>query len=276
MRAVVAWGVLVVLGTYAAAPALLILAAYGVWKRRFSRPMRVAFGLSCLALWPGLWNFGLLTIEFPADLETTEPSAIVRLPSDARLRVGWGGDRIESNYHATVPDQRWAYDLLIEPMGLGSTDLEDYGCFGTPVVAPVSASVHQATDGAADQIPGDVSREFEHPAGNMVVLELERRTYLLIGHLREGSVRVRPGDFVEEGELIGECGNSGNTSEPHIHIHHQRQDPRRSIVNFAEGLPLYFRDHDGDPMPEGGVAKRDGKWIPTGAIVQHVGASSSM
>ena len=76
---------------------------------------------------------------------------------------------------------------------------------------------------------------------------------------------------VEEGEVIGECGNSGNTSEPHIHIHHQRQDPTVFPVNFAEGLPLYFRDHDGPPMPVGGI-KVEGETITaTGDVVQHVG-----
>ena len=46
---------------------------------------------------------------------------------------------------------------------------------------------------------------------------------------------------MKEGDVIGRCGNSGHTSEPHIHIHHQRQKPAASgPVNFAEGLPLFF------------------------------------
>ena len=54
-----------------------------------------------------------------------------------------------------------------------------------------------------------------------------------------------------------------------IHIHHQRQDPRNRPLNFSEGLPLYFRDHDGAAMPEGGVKVSNGKVILTGATVKH-------
>ena len=77
------------------------------------------------------------------------------------------------------------------------------------------------------------------------------------------------GESLQEGQPIGRCGNSGNTSEPHIHIHHQRQDPAAYPVNFAEGLPLFFRDHDGPPTPEGGVRHRNGELVATGIAVRH-------
>jgi hypothetical protein len=104
-----------------------------------------------------------------------------------------------------------------------------------------------------------------------VVIQLETGTYLVIAHLKEESVAVQAGDRVAEGSVIGQCGNSGNTSEPHIHIHHQRQDPAVYPLNFAEGLPLFFRDHDGSPMPLGGF-KMDGDTpVATGDVVQHAG-----
>lgn len=151
---------------------------------------------------------------------------------------------------------------------LGSARLEDYGCYGTPVIAPVAALVHHAEDGAPDEIPG-VGTNREAPLGNHVVLKLETGTYLILAHLKQGSVVVGVADQVSEGQPIGLCGNSGNTSEPHIHIHHQRQDPRQFPINFAEGLPLYFRDHDGVPMPEGSIEIVDGRPILTGATVKH-------
>lgn len=274
MRAVAGWVALVTAGQILVPLSALALLAYGIWKRRFSRPMQITCVLALLALWPGLWGFGILTIAFPFDLETSRPAATVRLPSDEVLRVGWGGDRLATNYHAFTPDQRWAYDLLIEPALHGSERLEDYGCYGTPVVAPVSARVHHAQDGAPDEIPGKVSMNFKNPVGNAVMLELQTGTYLVIAHLKPNSVLVKAGDDVAEGDRIGECGNSGNTSEPHIHIHHQRQDPKDRPVNLSEGLPLYFRDHDGDPMPEGGLEKRDdGRYVMTGATVRHVGTA---
>jgi hypothetical protein len=173
------------------------------------------------------------------------------------------------NYHAITPDQRWAYDLLVEPYLSGSSELADYGCYGVPVLAPASGHVTRAHDGEPDQVPGQVSNNFTAPLGNHVIIELPTGTYLVLAHLREGSVVVETGDTVEEGQPLGECGNSGNTSEPHIHIHHQRQDPTEFPINFANGLPLYFRDHDGPPMPEGGVRVEDGQTIAVGAVVQH-------
>ena len=198
------------------------------------------------------------------------PSATVRLPTDKRARVVWGGDSIKTNYHAAVPDQRWAYDLVVEPYSTGSTKLEDYGCYGTPVLAPAHGVITDAHDGEKDEMPGDVPEDVATPEGNHVAIRMDSGTYLLIAHLKTGSVKVKTGDTVEEGQQIGECGNTGNTSEPHIHIHHQRQDPAVFPINFAEGLPLYFRNHDGKPMPVGGVRFEDGKPIADGDIVQNV------
>jgi hypothetical protein len=210
-------------------------------------------------------------VAFPASLENTGPEARIRVPADGPLKVGWGGDTLATNYHAATPDQRWAYDLLVEPYAHGSERLEDYGCYGIPVLAPISGLVTLAHDGEPDAVPGVISNNFLAPAGNHVVIKLETGTYLLIAHLKPGSILVKPGDTVTEGQKIGECGNSGNTSEPHIHIHHQRQDPAVFPINFAEGLPLYFRDHDGEPMPEGGI-ELDGDTVTlTGDTIQHLG-----
>lgn len=274
MAAVIGWVLLISAGQLPAPLSLLVLAVHAIRKRRFSRPMWTTLALALVALWPALWGFGLLTITFPSSLEGSEPSATVRLPSDEPLRVFWGGDRVAANYHAAYPDQRWAYDLVVEPAAHGSESLEDYGCYGTPVVAPVSGHVHHATDGAPDHSPGQVSGDFANPTGNTVVLRLETGTYLIIAHLKTGSVLVETGAEVEEGDPIGACGNSGNTSEPHIHIHHQRQDPRIFPINIAEGLPLYFRDHGGPAMPEGGFdVDADGSVVLTGAVVQHGAAA---
>ena len=270
MLAVYGWQALVALGQLLAPLTILVLMVHAIRKRRFSRPMWVTLVLALVTLWPGLWGFGVLVLPFPYDLEQSAPPATVRLPSDETIRVAWGGDRLATNYyHASTPDQRWAYDLVVEPAAHGSENLEDYGCYGTPVVAPVSARVHYSTDGAPDHTPGAVSNDMRNPGGNTVVLALDTGTFLLIAHLKNGSVLVEAGDKVREGDPIGACGNSGNTSEPHIHIHHQRQDPQNRPFNFSEGLPLYFRDHDGAAMPEGGFEVNNGQVILTGAIVKH-------
>ena len=273
MAAIIGWSLLITTGQTLAPLSVLALVVHAVRIRRFSRPMWATLVLAPVALWPGLWGFGLLTFTFPYSLESSGPSATVRLPSNERLRVLWGGDRVATNYHAAAPDQRWAYDLTVEPAVHGSENLGDYGCYGTPVVAPVSGRVHHAADGTPDHPPGQPSNDLENPTGNTVVLRLESGTYLIIAHLKAGSVRVEMGGEVKEGDPIGACGNSGNTSEPHIHIHHQRQDPRVFPLNLAEGLPLYFRNHGGPAMPEGGFDRDPaGNILLAGAVVQHAGA----
>ena len=269
MRKITAWYLMQIVPPLLGFIMLVSIVIYAVIKRRFSGLWKITLLVSLVSLAPGILL--VKPIAYPASLESTTPSATVRLPADVPLRVVWGGDSIETNYHAAVPDQRWAYDLLVEPYLTGSSNLEDYGCYGIPVVAPVSGLVTNAHDGEPDEVPAITSNNVIAPTGNHVVIQLETGTYLVIAHLKQGSVVVKTGDTVEEGQVIGECGNSGNTSEPHIHIHHQRQDPTVFPINFAEGLPLYFRDHDGAPMPVGGVKVEGDVITATGDVVQHMG-----
>ena len=75
--------------------------------------------------------------------------------------------------------------------------------------------------------------------GNHVVLDLGDGVHAVLAHLRRGSVRVRPGDRVAAaGQPLAACGNSGNSSEPHLHF--QLMD--HPSVLLAAGLPMAF-DH---------------------------------
>ena len=185
------------------------------------------------------------------------------------MRVIWGGDAAAGNQHAITSDQRWAYDLMIEPYLTGSATLADYGCYGVPVVAPIGGTVVQAISDEPDAKPGSISGNVTAPSGNHVVIEVADGGHLIIAHLKPDSVTVRSGDRVNEGQVIGACGNSGNTSEPHVHIHYQRQHPKDVRMNFAEGLPLYFRDHGGPAMPSGGLTLDGEQVVPIGDIIEH-------
>jgi len=69
--------------------------------------------------------------------------------------------------------------------------------------------------------------------GNYVILDLGESRYALYGHLMPGSLRVKPGDRVRHGEVIGRLGNSGNSTGPHLHFH--LSDRNQPLA--AEGLP---------------------------------------
>jgi hypothetical protein len=268
MRKVYAWHLLHLFLPVTGLVGLVYSIVRLVVLKRFDRLVKITGLVSLLAMVPALMM--VFPVTYPASLEHMSPSVTVRLPANVPLKVGWGGDTKQVNYHVVVPDQRWAYDFLVEPYLSGSTDLADYGCYGVPVVAPAAGIVSSAHDGEPDMLPGQASNNYTAPTGNYLVIQLnETGTYLVIAHLKQGSVAVTAGQRVEEGQIIGQCGNSGNTSEPHIHIHHQRQDPSLYPINFAEGLPLYFRNHDGEQMPEGGFDMIDGTPVPNGATVTH-------
>ena len=122
-----------------------------------------------------------------------------------------------------APDQRHAWDILVWRNGGthrgDGKRLTDYWAFGRPILAPAPARVIEAVDGLPDNVPGHMDPQ--HAAGNHVVLDLGHGEYALIAHLRHGSVAVKVGDRVRTGQLLGRCGNSGNTSEPHVHFHVQ-------------------------------------------------------
>lgn len=85
--------------------------------------------------------------------------------------------------------------------------------------------------------------------GNHVIIRIAPRTYAVVAHLRRRSVRVRPGDRVRAGQTIAECGNTGNTTEPHVHV--QLSDSAHPA--FAAGVPMAFSLADGTTgVPAGG------------------------
>jgi Peptidase family M23 len=73
--------------------------------------------------------------------------------------------------------------------------------------------------------------------GNHVIIKIAPGTYAIVAHLRRGSVKVRRGERVSAGQVIAECGNTGNTTEPHVHV--QLSDS--SHPAFAAGVPMAFR-----------------------------------
>ncbi|WP_286929582.1 MULTISPECIES: M23 family metallopeptidase [Aeromicrobium] len=84
-------------------------------------------------------------------------------------------------------------------------------------------------------------------AGNHVVIAMgDGGPFVLLAHLRQGSVRVAVGDEVVEGRAVGACGNSGNSTQPHVHL----QVTDSIEWNVARGLPLAFRGPDGPTLPD--------------------------
>src|SRR3546814_21165157 len=74
--------------------------------------------------------------------------------------------------------------------------------------------------------------------GNHVIVDHGDGTYVAYAHLRRGSLLVGVGDRVQAGQPLGEVGNSGNSSEPHLHV--QLTDSPH--VTDAAGVPFTWSD----------------------------------
>ena len=176
-----------------------------------------------------------------------------------------GGSEISINAHlmtmdAAVPrfrawrGQSYGVDFVeidlfgLRTHGVQPSEPSAYFIYEAEVIAPCAGVVVAALDGLPDMHPPRVDRE--HMAGNHVLLRCSDADVLL-GHFRPGSVRVALGARVRAGDHIALVGNSGNTGEPHLHIHAQRQGP--------PGAPW-----SGDPLP----IRFDGRFLVRGARVQ--------
>lgn len=145
--------------------------------------------------------------------------------------VASGGSTIALNRHlATRDSDTWrgqsrGVDLVkVDSLGrrahgIAPENPEDYFIFGEPVIAPCVGSVVATRDDLVDQRVPQVDRE--NPAGNYVLLQCGA-SQVLLAHLRQRSVVVKQGDRVELGTPLGRVGNTGNSSEPHLHLHAQR------------------------------------------------------
>ncbi len=116
---------------------------------------------------------------------------------------------------------RYAVDFVIADekgqtfQGEG-TRLEDYYCFGKPVLSPVRGRVVSLANDIQDNVPGTVNETQNW--GNYVLIYDERGFYVLLAHFQKGSIKVKEGQWVEQGQLLGLCGNSGYSPQPHLHV----------------------------------------------------------
>lgn len=253
----VSWGLLKLFLPFIGIPAfvlyfILLLISFKVKKYILRRAIALLW--SAVIAFPLLFTMNVILLAYPANIEKVSPSVTVGWPLKDPTVVAWGGDQPAVNLpHVGWASERWAYDLVMEPYDTGHAELESYGIWNKEVVAPASGIVVAAYDDEGDILPN--TEEFKSAEGNHVYIKMdESGTYLLLNHFKKDSITVKTGDHVNQGEVIGHVGNSGSTSEPHLHIHHQRQDPTKGVFPiFAEGLPLYFDGTDAQPMPVKGT-----------------------
>lgn len=228
---------------------------YRVYERiaqfdRYNGPVQIQWTLDASQL---IYGFFVRPVpqESPSRYLDYQTKIQLHLPFRGAWYVYWGGRSVRDNYHAAYQDQRFAYDFLMIKNGSthtgDGTKNEHYHCFDKPIIAPAAGTVVVAVDTIPDNIPGTMNPL--QPLGNHVIIDHGDNEFSFLAHLEEGSVAVTRGDIVQAGQLIGRCGNSGNSSEPHVHYHLQNTE----VFSKGEGLPAPFRSYlaDGNAMNRG-------------------------
>jgi hypothetical protein len=185
----------------------------------------------------GLWFLPHVS-EIPVPEEHT---AVLELPFDGEWKVFWGGDTEEQNHHHSVASQKYAFDLLrVDKNGKRyknqGEENEDYFAFGKKVLAPADGVVTEVIRGVRDNRPGSMNPY--SALGNTVFIEHGKNEVSVLAHFKQKSILVKVGDKVRKGQPLGLCGNSGNSSEPHIHYHLQNTP----IIQDGAGIKCVFEN----------------------------------
>jgi murein DD-endopeptidase MepM/ murein hydrolase activator NlpD len=115
----------------------------------------------------------------------------------------------------------------------------DYPIFGENVLSPVSGVIFRIVDKIEDNVP--YSGKYPYNTGNTVIIR-NGNLYMLLGHLKTGSIKVNEGDTIKEKEIIAEVGNSGYSERPHLHMQYIRSETE----NFwkGKGVSIQYKDRN--------------------------------
>lgn len=118
----------------------------------------------------------------------------------------------------------------------------DYHCYGADLLAVAAGTVIEARDGIPEGVPPNnyAATTVQHIFGNCVILDIGGGRYAAYAHIIPGTVKVGIGDTVVQGQVLGNLGNSGNSTAPHLHFH--LCNGRDGLD--SEGLPFSFAQYD--------------------------------
>jgi len=171
------------------------------------------------------------------------------LPFTGKWNVYNGGVTKELSHSWGIVSQRYAYDFIIfdddgdvfsggDYKRKNATLVEKYHCYARDIIAAADGVVVKVSNGHPDsRTNGQMAYcNTWDLRGNFVVIQHKDCEYSLSSHLMPDSITVKAGDMVKQGDVIAKCGNSGNSSEPHLHF--QLQTSKNFF--FAVGLPIEF------------------------------------
>ncbi|MCL2619670.1 MAG: M23 family metallopeptidase [Defluviitaleaceae bacterium] len=165
------------------------------------------------------------------------------LPFNGEWTVFNGGADAGMSHSWNIVSQRYAYDFIIMDNEGKSFDgdvksLQSYYCYDKDIIAPADGVVVKVSNKHRNsRVNGTkVFCDTWDIRGNFVIIKHADGEFSVSAHLLPRSITVRKGDEVKQGQIIGKCGNSGNTSEPHLHF--QLQSSKSFFL--SAGLPISF------------------------------------
>ena len=172
-----------------------------------------------------------------------KPQTLYKLPFSGRWTVANGGINRETSHSWYICNQRYAYDFFIDENGKtfhgDGKNVSDYFCYGKPVLSPADGIVVEIKNLYEDTpIPEwqEILCSASDIRGNYIIIQHTKHEYSTIAHIKKDSFCVKVGDKIYRGQQIACCGNSDNTSEPHIHFQVQQG---KSFL-FSASLPIWF------------------------------------
>lgn len=178
------------------------------------------------------------------NIDSYMPATGYSLPFTGEWYIGNGGVTKNTSHSWDILPQRFAYDFnIMDSEGKSyhgdKEDLHSYYCYGKDILAPADGIVVSAKSNFPDcRIMSNGQPDPDTPdiGGNRIIIKHSPSEYSAICHLMPGSVKVKIGQAVKRDDVIAKCGNSGNTTEPHIHFQLQNTSHFYSCI----GLPILF------------------------------------
>jgi hypothetical protein len=166
------------------------------------------------------------------------------LPFEGEWTIVNGCFTKEFSHSWDIPTQRYAYDfIMMDESGKSYQGdfkkVDSYYCYEKAILSPADGVVEEVVNESEDSLiigNGKLFSRAKHIAGNYIVIKHNEKEYSTLAHLKKDSILVKVGDKVQRGQKIAACGNTGNSSEPHLHF--QVQDG--ASFYHSAGIPIRF------------------------------------
>ena len=187
-----------------------------------------------------------ITLAF---MGSTHPKSSVEMEFPLKGKTFYvvhGGSNPIINHHFFVSAQKYALDITklnsygFRANSLFPSQLKDFFIYETTVYSPCDGIVVDAVDEHEDLAPREMDPS--HPAGNyLAIKKKDSEVVVILAHLMKDTLLFKKGETILQGQPIAKVGNSGNTTEPHLHIHATLQEEGEDILFTGSGVPITFK-----------------------------------